>query len=162
MKLQQVLFLLAVVLGAAIQAQASPPNLFIATVNDSMQSASGGQGLESKRVAQQSQPTPHTQDRVAPLNPHESEIVGKWKHEVAEIIERKKEYPEIARLQGAHGLVRVTFVIDRLGQLLSASVSLSSGFDVLDREALYLVAGAEPYPPPPEEVRGDKITIVVP
>jgi TonB family protein len=53
-------------------------------------------------------------------------------------------YPEAARLRGASGTVRVSLTVDERGNLLSASVSSSSGSSILDRAALDLARSVFP------------------
>jgi protein TonB len=51
--------------------------------------------------------------------------------------------------------------VDRSGGVHKARIMQSSGSNILDRETLTLVERAQPLPPPPPEVTGSQIPIVV-
>jgi protein TonB len=57
---------------------------------------------------------------------------------------------EIAARYGS-GRAVVVFVLSRQGQVLSSRLASSSGNPALDREALAIVARANPFPPFPAE-----------
>jgi len=46
--------------------------------------------------------------------------------------------------------------------MVNAAILQSSGFEVLDNEALEMVQQAAPLPPPPEALRGRELTVMVP
>ena len=46
--------------------------------------------------------------------------------------------------------------------MLSARLERSSGFPLLDEEVLALIQRAQPLPPPPAEVAGDRFELLVP
>ena len=75
-------------------------------------------------------------------------------------LERQKRYPSEAR--GDQGTAQLAFNVDRQGGVHNARITRSSGSSVLDHEALALVQRAQPLPPPPPEVPGAQIPIVVP
>ena len=72
----------------------------------------------------------------------------------------RKRYPSEAH--GDQGTAQLAFNVDRQGNVHNARVTRSSGSSVLDHEALALVQRAQPLPPPPPEVPGAQIPIVVP
>lgn len=92
-------------------------------------------------------------------NPH---AVPNWKSRLVAQLERHKRYPSEAQSRGDHGVVQLAFSIDRSGGVHNARVIRSSGSSVLDAATLSLVARAAPLPPPPPEVHGAQIPIVVP
>ena len=89
-----------------------------------------------------------------------SDAVPNWKSQLVAALERHKRYPSEAR--GDHGVAQLAFSIDRSGGVHNARIARSSGSSVLDREALALVQRAQPLPPPPPEIPGAQIPIVVP
>ena len=89
-----------------------------------------------------------------------SDAVPNWKSQLVAALERQKRYPSEAR--GDQGVAQLAFSIDRQGGVHNARITRSSGSSVLDREALALVQRAQPLPPPPPEVPGAQIPIVVP
>lgn len=70
------------------------------------------------------------------------EAEGVFAQDVRSRIERKKIYPDTARDLGMSGEVEVTYELDRNGKLLSAEISSSSGFKLLDQAALRAVKSA--------------------
>lgn len=89
-----------------------------------------------------------------------SDAVPNWKSQLVAALERQKRYPSEAR--GDQGTAQLAFSVDRQGGVHNARVTHSSGSSVLDHEALALVQRAQPLPPPPPEVQGAQIPIVVP
>jgi len=58
-------------------------------------------------------------------------------------------YPAMARRQGWHGQVQVKFIILLSGEVADLQVLSSSGYSLLDRQALQAVKIAAPFPAPP-------------
>lgn len=69
-------------------------------------------------------------------------------------VQRFRRYPEEAARQRITGAVRVSISISGSGGLAAASVQASSGYPMLDKEALATVRRAAPYPKPPEGFGG--------
>jgi TonB family protein len=83
-----------------------------------------------------------------------------WRLQMAERINQSKPFP--AGSYCTEGVVRVTFLIDRAGKLLSSEVAESSNIPAFDVEALAILKRAQPFPPPPDGVGGAFVTIRVP
>ena len=88
--------------------------------------------------------------------------VPNWKSRLVATLERSKRYPSEARVRGEQGVAQLAFSIDRHGGVHHARIAHSSGSELLDRETLALVERAQPLPPPPPELAGAEIAIVVP
>lgn len=73
--------------------------------------------------------------------------------EIRKKINRVKHYPLIARRRGEQGTVTLEFSIDAQGKVLNSRILLSSGAKILDRAALKALAEANPFSPPPAELR---------
>lgn len=89
-----------------------------------------------------------------------SDALPNWKSALVAQLERYKRYPSEAR--GEHGVAQLAFNVDRNGGVHNAHIVRSSGSSALDSATLDLVARAQPLPPPPPEIRGAQIAIVVP
>jgi periplasmic protein TonB len=100
-------------------------------------------------------PTPGASSR----NPY---AVPSWKSLLVSQLERAKRYPTEARKRGEEGVVQLAFNVDRQGSVHDAHIVRSSGSALLDRETLAMVKRAQPLPPPPPELPGTQIAIVVP
>lgn len=75
---------------------------------------------------------------------------------------RHKYYPQQARRARAEGTVRLYIAVNREGQVLSASISQSSGNTALDRAAIDMVRRAEPLPAMSEGMLRTRLELIVP
>jgi protein TonB len=85
-----------------------------------------------------------------------------WKSELVSRLERAKRYPPEAQSRGEHGVAQLAFSVDRSGGVHNARIVHSSGSSLLDQATLSLIERAAPLPPPPPEISGTQIAIVVP
>jgi protein TonB len=88
--------------------------------------------------------------------------VPNWKSRLVARLERSKRYPSEARARGEQGVAQLAFSIDRNGGVHHARIVHSSGSSLLDEATLALLERAQPLPPPPPELAGAEIAIVVP
>jgi protein TonB len=88
--------------------------------------------------------------------------VPNWKSRLVATLERSKRYPSEARARGEQGVAQLAFSIDRHGRVHHARIVHSSGSSLLDAATLALIERAQPLPPPPPELAGVEIAIVVP
>jgi periplasmic protein TonB len=65
-------------------------------------------------------------------------------------LKRHQQYPDAARDKLITGRGTVAFEIDAIGQVISASVAVSSGSAVLDQEMTAMALRASPFPAPPD------------
>lgn len=117
-------------------------------------------------------PLPHqSQAQAAPAAPEASSVpapantqaIDNWQSRLMAHLNRRKVYPDDARRRGMEGTVRLRFVIDGSGKVLSYSVIGSSGRPSLDRAALQMIRRASPVPaPPPEILSGGRKEITAP
>jgi periplasmic protein TonB len=91
---------------------------------------------------------------------HNPDAVPNWKSALVARLERYKRYPPEAHAET--GVTQLAFSVDRSGGVHGAHVVRSSGSNMLDREAVALAERASPMPPPPAEITGAQIPIVVP
>ncbi len=91
-----------------------------------------------------------------------SNALPSWKSALVARLERYKRYPPEAQQRGEQGVAQLAFSVDRNGHVHRARIVHSSGSRVLDRETLALAERASPMPPPPAELSGAQIPIVVP
>jgi protein TonB len=93
---------------------------------------------------------------------HNPDAVPNWKSELVARLERYKQYPAQAQSRGEQGVAQLAFSVDRSGGVHHARIVRSSGSNLLDEATLALVERAAPLPPPPPEISGAQIAIVVP
>jgi periplasmic protein TonB len=118
---------------------------------------------------QQPEPTPPT-PQVLPQEEQEArappkvapEIVHKWQVTVNTRLNQFKRYPRQARNRGHQGTVKVAFVLDSQGHVVSSKVIKSSGSPILDQETLDLLQRAQPFPVPPNGASERDLFLEVP
>lgn len=106
----------------------------------------------------EAQPAPPP--RPAPSTP--SEKPADWQARVLGRLNAVKSYPVSARARRQQGVAMIRFTLDRKGNVLDVALAQSSGFALLDREALALPKRASPLPAPPDDMKGEKIELLVP
>lgn len=108
----------------------------------------------------------HKAERTAARAPgaasHNPSALPNWKSALVSQLERYKRYPSQAQARGESGVAQLAFSVDRSGGVHNARIVRSSGSSALDSATLDLVARAQPLPPPPPEIHGAQIPIVVP
>ncbi|HEY2011622.1 MAG TPA: TonB family protein [Rhizomicrobium sp.] len=73
-----------------------------------------------------------------------------------------KRYPYGARLHHEQGIVRLEFIMNRAGEVLSYRIVGSSGFQDLDDEAREMIQNAQPLPPVPPSYPGTTLDLILP
>jgi periplasmic protein TonB len=99
------------------------------------------------------------------LEPSEDDInvaLGQYGGTLGRAVAKHKQYPKIAQMRGWQGDCILDLKIDSTGNVLSVSVKESSGFEVLDKQAMEMARKAAPFPAPPEALRGRSFNITVP
>lgn len=115
--------------------------------------------VEAKAPVQDTQAPPA---RSSPPAPALSSGIVTWQGLVLGALNRAKRYPSAAQLRRQQGTPWVRVVMNREGRVLSSRLERSSGFKILDSEAVNLPHRAEPLPKPPADVSGEAIELVVP
>ena len=101
-------------------------------------------------------------DAPAPTPAPRHEAPPNWISKVLGRLERFKRYPATARADRLEGVPLARITIDRSGHVLSVTLARSSGIPALDEEAIRLPGRADPLPPPPEELSGNPIELLLP
>ena len=91
-----------------------------------------------------------------------TEAIDSYRRQLTDLFAREHEYPRVAAMRGWEGEVRLRLRVARRGQLLGVRVDRSSGFEVLDQDALALLEGHGKLPPLPEALEVAEIEVVVP
>lgn len=77
-------------------------------------------------------------------------------------IVKYKQYPRIAEMRGWQGVVEIDIQLDGNGSLITTEIHTSSGYELLDNQALEMVKKASPMPTPPEGLRNKIFKVMVP
>lgn len=111
---------------------------------------------ESQAAAQPSAPMPG----ASPAAP--SNALPTWQGVLRAHLEHHRRYPTMARMNRQEGVTFIRFSMRRDGSVITARMEKSSGYSRLDDESLALLERSQPLPPPPDEVKGETIELVVP
>ena len=84
----------------------------------------------------------------------------KWEKELVAHFDHHKRYPTNRVQKGAE--VLVSFVLDRLGHVLSASIAKGSGDPAFDEAALAMIHRSDPVPQPPPAVADEGLSFTIP
>lgn len=107
--------------------------------------------------------TPAAQPSPQAGNPAPSAAKLSWQSRLLAHLNRYKRYPEDARRRGQQGVVKLRFVVDGQGQVLSFELAGESGSASLDRATLQMIRRAQPLPPPPPELlQNGRLEVVAP
>lgn len=83
-----------------------------------------------------------------------------WQKELAAHLDRYKRYPDSRT--GRSVQIVISFVLDRTGRVVSATVANSSGDRAFDDAALAMMRRADPVPAPPPAVADETLTFTMP
>ncbi|GGB96704.1 hypothetical protein GCM10011352_23540 [Marinobacterium zhoushanense] len=85
-----------------------------------------------------------------------------WFAKLAAELARHKRYPLSARRRGQEGVAKISFLVNRKGELLEYKLSESSGYKLLDEAVIDMLLKAQPLPEFPAEMEQDEIRITLP
>ena len=77
-------------------------------------------------------------------------------------LNRYKDYPPEVKKRKQQGTVVLAFSINRAGEVLASRIRTSSGYPLLDRAALDMLARAAPLPPMPDSMSRERLHLAVP
>jgi len=80
-------------------------------------------------------------------------LTSNWGRKISAYLELHKRYPENHKSKAA--TVKVSFVLNRRGNVVSANVSQSSGDAAFDAAAISMIHRSDPVPPPPAGLTDD-------
>ena len=112
-----------------------------------------------KEIVEQPQPEP-PQEIVEVINP-QKEAMLRYQDMVKQKIESCRRYPNWAKKQGIEGIVYLAFVVLPTGVIKDIKIVQSSGFGILDKEAVSTVKRANPFPPIPGEMKVSSLSMEV-
>ncbi len=99
---------------------------------------------------------------ASPAPPHPAPPPSDYLRRLVAYLNGYKEYPHEARVRREQGVVRLHFIMDRSGKVLSYEVVGSSGSPALDEAARALIRRAQPLPPVPADYPGETLDLIVP
>lgn len=96
------------------------------------------------------------------IEPPPAQVIDGYGQALSRLIAQHQRYPRIAQMRGWEGTAQVAIDIDAQGKIAGMKISRSSGFDVLDEQALDMIKAATPFPPAPQSLRGKQFVVTVP
>ncbi|WP_372362095.1 TonB family protein [Xanthomonas sp. NCPPB 1325] len=89
-------------------------------------------------------------------------LIQTWENRLLTHLEQHKRYPSAAQRRRQEDVVYLRFTTDRGGNVLHWSIWRSRGYALLDEEVNALIQRASPVPPPPPEMAGSTVEMIVP
>jgi protein TonB len=135
-------------------------------------------GAATKSVAEPvpDQTTPAVAPSVAAVSPRPSgvsgppagnapavdeDLVARYRSQLIGAARRYKRYPRAAMDNQWEGAAEVAMVIGANGRILEMTISSSSGYEILDQQAIDMFRKAKPLVPIPEGLRGRAFRITL-
>jgi TonB family protein len=97
---------------------------------------------------------------ASPMAAPNEAAAADWRKQMVDRIASNTVFP--VRGQCQEGVVKISFLIDRAGNLVASEIAESSNIPAFDAEALAIIKRGHPFPPPPESVGGTRVTLTVP
>ncbi len=113
-------------------------------------------------LVQTQAPAPPITATTTPPPSNPDAVIETYQQKLLRHLGRFKYYPAGARSRKQQGTVFVRFTMDRDGKVLSVALDKPSPFALLNDEGLAMVNRAQPLPPPPPEMEGNPIELIVP
>jgi protein TonB len=111
-------------------------------------------------VSEKTPPAEHSTAPVQGTGQSDQHAKVTWEKELALHIDRHKRYPPNGRRRNVE--VMVSFTIDRLGHVLSATVVGGTGDPAFNSAAVSMVQRSDPVPAPPPAVADEGLTFTLP
>ena len=116
--------------------------------------------------AQETQPTPAAGEGAgSPPGPADDEAVSAGRAEylarLQDRLSKRLTYPHVARSHRQTGTASLYVAVDRTGRVQAYEIRTSTGHELLDREARAMIERARPFPPLPEEMRQERLELLL-
>ena len=136
-----------------------------ATREPSFRQAKSPETISTSSASPDSGPAGSSDQQALTLAPSangkDTGIISEFQRRLFARIETCRQYPATARRARLQGVVELIFAMDRNGIVLGVWIKQSSGYPVLDKEAIATVLRAQPLPAIPAELP-DPLNITLP
>ena len=119
------------------------------------------ENIKEEKTAEEEKPTKEASYGIGKNINLKEELMLNYQKAVKKKIENCRKYPYWARKQGFEGTVHLKFTILFTGAVKDIKIIKSSGFNILDKEAISTIKRASPFPPIPEKINRSTLTIEV-
>jgi protein TonB len=83
-------------------------------------------------------------------------LAAKWASQISAYFDLHKRYPKVHKIKSA--MVKVSLVLNRLGNVLEVNVAESSGDPLFDEEAIAMIRRSDPVPRPPAALTDERFS----
>jgi len=98
------------------------------------------------------------EEKIEVIDPS-TEAMLRYQDIVKQRIEEARRYPTLAKRRAIEGSVHLNFVVLSNGLSKDIKIVSSSGFSVLDKEAVSTIQRANPFPPIPSQINQDLVAM---
>jgi protein TonB len=130
---------------------------------ETVQTTASTESVAAEATARQSlENAPPKEAMVAPnlgIGKDAQRLSAAWKRQISAYFELHKRYPKDR--DGKNAAATVSFVLNRLGHVLSVEVAQSSGDPAFDAAAIAMVRRSDPVPKPPAQVTDETFSFAV-
>jgi TonB family protein len=131
---------------------------------ETVQTTASTESIAAEATARQTlDNAPPKEAMVAPnlgIGKDVQKLSAAWKRQLSAYFELHKRYPKDR--EGKNVTAMVSFVLNRLGHVLSVEVAQSSGDPEFDAAAVAMIRRSDPVPKPPAQVTDETFSFVVP
>ena len=120
------------------------------------------QSLTTQRDTEASRVSHTNNEQLQPVRDQSTVIPKTYIIELRNLLNQFKQYPRKAYLLHQEGVVIVSLVIDRRGNIISHSIKRRSGYSMLDEEVELMVQRAKKMPALPADYPRDSLELLVP
>jgi len=107
--------------------------------------------LQPEEIVTEEPPKKQVEEKVEVIDPAQ-EAMLRYQDKVKQRIEEVRKYPYWAKKQGIEGATYLKFSVLSNGSSQDIRIIRSSGFEILDEEAIATVKRANPFPSIPKEI----------
>ena len=132
----------------------------IAAVQASASTASVAAEATAMPSSEAAQEAPRSVAPAQGMGESLQKVRATWQKELVAYLDKHKRYPAERSQKTAE--ILISFVLDRLGHVLSTTITKGSGDSAFDEAALAMVHRADPVPPPPPVVADEGLNFTLP
>ena len=112
-----------------------------------------------KQILEETPSEDLVEQKATNINP---QLINDYSSKIRAHIEKYKRYPRMAIMRERTGEVMIQVGINSNGTLINSRVIRSSGWSILDKEALAMIQRSIPFPIPSKDLKNNTLQITIP